>query len=94
MAGLSRFIRELQRRNVFRTGAVYLVVAWLLVQVAEILLGTFDSPGWVMRTIVIVLAVGFPIAVVLAWIYDVTSQRVSRTAEVDEEVLASAPDAR
>ena len=80
MAGLSQFIRELRRRHVFRTGAAYLVAAWLLMQVAEILLGTFDTPGWLMRGIVIVLAIGFPIAIILAWIYDITSHGIKRSA--------------
>ena len=72
MTKLSRFVEELRRRNVFRTGAAYLVIAWLLVQVADILLDAFSAPAWVLRSIVIALAVGFPIAVVLAWIYDLT----------------------
>ena len=94
VAGLSQFIRELRRRHVFRTGAAYLVAAWLLMQVAEILLGTFDTPGWLMRGIVIVLAIGFPIAIILAWIYDITSHGIKRSTEVDEEEPTSAPDAR
>ncbi len=66
----------------FRTGAAYLVAAWLLMQVAEILLGTFDTPGWLMRGIVIVLAIGFPIAIILAWIYDITSHGIKRSGRL------------
>ena len=82
MASGSRFIKELQRRNVFRTGAAYLVVTWLLVQISDIVLGAFAAPPWVLRTIVIILALGFPVAVVLAWIYEITAQGVMRTEQV------------
>ena len=73
MASISQFIKELRRRNVFRTGVAYVVVAWLLVQVADILLDTFAAPAWAMRVIVIAFAVGFPVVLVLAWIYEITA---------------------
>ena len=63
MASVSRFIKELQRRNVFRTGAAYLVVTWLLVQISDIVLGAFAVPAWALRAIVMALALGFPVAV-------------------------------
>lgn len=94
MTDLSQFIGELRRRNVLRTGVAYLVVAWLLIQIAEILLGAFGAPDWLLRAIVIVLAVGFPIAAVLAWVYEITSQGVKRSAELGEEGSVSVPDAR
>lgn len=94
VADLLRFIKELRRRNVFRTGVAYLIVAWLLVQIADILLGAFSASDWLLRGMVIMLAIGFPIAVVLAWIYDITSQGVKRSAEVDEDEPVSAGDGR
>lgn len=94
MPDFSLFIRELRRRNVFRTGAAYLVAAWLLVQIAEILLGAFGATDWLMRVIVIVLAIGFPIAVVLAWIYEITSHGVKRSDELDENAALPAASAR
>ncbi len=69
MASISQFIKELRRRDVFRTGVAYLVVAWLLVQLSDILLETFAAPTWAMRVIVIALAVGFPVVLILAWVY-------------------------
>ncbi len=75
------FVKELSRRKVIRTGAAYLLVAWLVVQVADILLETFAAPEWVMRALVIALAAGFVVAVALSWIYDVTSRGVERTGE-------------
>ena len=58
MVSVSQFINELHRRNVFRSGAAYVVIAWLLIQVFEILLGTFAAPAWAMRAVVTALAVG------------------------------------
>ncbi len=84
MASISQFIIELRRRNVFRSGAAYAVVAWLLVQVSDILLDTFAAPSWAMRAIVSALAVGFPVVLILAWVFDVTTQGVKRTAQVAE----------
>jgi TolB-like protein len=81
MANTLQFIKELRRRDVFRTGAAYLVAAWLLVQIFDILLGAFDAPAWVLRAIVIALTVGFPVALVLAWVYEITKHGVKRTAE-------------
>lgn len=94
MADFSLFIRELRRRNVFRTGAAYLVAAWLLVQIAEILLGAFGATDWLLRAFVIVLATGFPVAVVLAWIYEITSHGVKRSDELDEDAALPAAGAR
>ncbi len=94
MAKLSQFVLELQRRNVFRTGAAYLVIAWLLVQVADILLDAFDAADWVLRAVVVVLAIGFPIAIVLSWIYEITSRGVKRSDELESEEAVAAVDGR
>jgi len=69
---------------VFRSAAAYVVIAWLLIQVADILLDTFAAPAWAMRAIVVALAVGFPVALILAWVYDITTQGVTRTEVVSE----------
>jgi len=84
LISISRFINELRRRNVFRSGAAYVVVAWLLIQVSDILLGTFAVPAWAMRVIVVALAVGFPVVLMLAWLYEITTQGVKRTVQVSE----------
>ncbi|MCH7821542.1 MAG: tetratricopeptide repeat protein [Proteobacteria bacterium] len=89
MTDLSKFIGELQRRNVLRTGAAYLVAAWLLVQISDILLGAFGAADWMLRAIVIVLVVGFLITVVLAWLYEITSDGVMRSEELGEELSSS-----
>jgi hypothetical protein len=66
------FLTELRRRNVIRMAGLYLVGAWLLVQVAGTVLPMFEVPAWVARALVIVLALGFVPALVFAWIYELT----------------------
>ena len=64
------FFAELKQRKVFRVGAAYLVMAWLAVQVASIALPAFDAPGWAMRVFILVVALGFPIALMLSWAFE------------------------
>ena len=73
------FWRELTRRSVFQVAAAYCVVAWLLIQVASIVFPTFELPLWLLQSVIILAAIGFPVAVILAWIYDVTPEGVRRT---------------
>ncbi len=65
-------VAELKRRKVFKVGAAYLVVAWLAVQAASIGFPAFDAPPWVLRVFILIALIGFPIAVVMAWVFDVT----------------------
>jgi TolB-like protein len=74
---------ELRRRNVIRMAGLYIVGAWLVVQVAETLLPIFDTPGWVLKTLVVLLAIGFVPALVFSWIYELTPEGLKRDAEVD-----------
>jgi TolB-like protein/Tfp pilus assembly protein PilF len=80
---MKRFIAELKRRNVVRTVAAYLVVAWLLVQVGDVLLDTFAAPAWAMQALVIVLAIGLVVAFVMAWLYEFTAEGVRADADTD-----------
>lgn len=77
-----RFITELKRRNVFRVATAYAVVAWLLLQLADILLGNFGAPEWVFRSFAALLFLGFPLAVFLAWAYEMTPQGIRKTRDV------------
>ena len=77
------FIAELKRRNVFRVGIAYLIGSWLLAQIAELLLDTFNAPEWTMQFIVVVLMIGFPIAIFFAWAFELTPDGVKRESEVD-----------
>jgi TolB-like protein len=66
------FFSELKRRNVYKVGAAYLIVAWLGVQAASIGFPAFDAPPWVLRIFILIVFLGFPVAVVMAWVFDVT----------------------
>ncbi len=76
------FLAELRRRNVIRMAGVYLVGAWLMVQVTETLLPIFDTPAWVLKTLVALLALGFVPALVFSWLYELTPEGLKRDAEV------------
>ena len=79
------FLAELKRRNVIRMAGLYLVGAWLVVQVAGTLLPMFGAPGWIARSVVILLAIGFVPALVFAWVFEVTPDGLKRDAEVPAE---------
>jgi Amidohydrolase family len=76
------FFSELKRRHVDKVALAYGVVAWLLIQIASILLPAFDVPAWVMETLIILLALGFIIAVFISWSFEMTPEGMKRTAEV------------
>lgn len=77
-----RFVAELRRRNVFRMAGLYLVGAWLVTQVAGTLLPMFEAPAWIARTVVILLAIAFVPALVLAWVFELTPDGLKRDADV------------
>ena len=73
------FFGELRRRNVFKVGAAYIVVAWLLILLADIVFSAASSPAWAVTFITFVLALGFPAAVLLAWTYEITPRGIRKT---------------
>ena len=75
---------ELKRRHVFRIGIAYLVVSWLVLQVIGVVTPMLDLPVWLGKTVLILLAVGFPIALVIAWAFEMTPEGVKRTNDLDE----------
>jgi TolB-like protein/Tfp pilus assembly protein PilF len=83
---------ELRRRHVFKVGAAYLVAAWLIAQVLDLVLDAFPSPDWVMQVALILLAVGFAIALLLAWAYEMTPDGIRR--ETGDESGAGVPPRR
>lgn len=76
------FIEELKTRKVFRAAAAYLLVAWLLLQVADVVVPALRLPDWTLTLILVLIALGFPLAVVLAWIYDLTPHGIRRQSSV------------
>ena len=81
-ARVKQFFVELKRRKVYRVAVGYVVVAWVLVQVATQVFPFFEVPTWTVRLIILALCLGFPIAVVLAWAYDITPSGIKRTEDV------------
>ena len=88
------FWEELKRRHIFRVSATYAVVAWLLVQVAAVVLPAFELPSWILQTFLAFIALGFVVALVLAWIYDLTPQGLKRTDDMSEADRAVLPIGR
>jgi hypothetical protein len=76
---MSNFFEELKRRRVFRVAASYAVVAFIIMQLVEIIFPMFNFPQWTQQFIVIVVLFGFPIAVILSWIFDKTPQGYIKT---------------
>ncbi|MCZ6475508.1 MAG: hypothetical protein O6700_04225, partial [Gammaproteobacteria bacterium] len=70
------FLGDIKRRKVFQVAAVYVVVAWLLIQVVDVVGAPLNLPSWIDAVVIVLLAVGFPIAVILAWAFDLTPQGV------------------
>jgi len=77
------FLGELKRRNVFRVAIAYTVTSWLVAQVAELALESFGAPDWVMKTLLLVLALGLPFALIFAWAYEMTPEGIKRERDVD-----------
>ena len=79
---LPGFFAELKRRNVFRVAAAYAVVAWLVIQIATQVFPFFDIPNWTVRLVVLLLSLGFPIALLLAWVFELTPEGIKRSEDV------------
>ncbi len=74
---------ELKRRNVFRVGIAYTVSAWLILQVADIVLDNIPAPDWVMQVIMVLLAIGLPVALLFAWAFELTPEGIKKEKDVD-----------
>jgi TolB-like protein len=78
---MTSFFTELKRRNVYKVAIAYAAVAWLLIQLASILFPTFGAPPWVMQVFVVLVALGFPFAMILAWAFELTPEGIQRTGD-------------
>jgi hypothetical protein len=74
---------ELKRRKVFRVAFAYVFIAWLVAQVLQLTFESFGTPDWAIKTVLVLLAVGFPLALFLAWAYEITSDGVKRDHEAN-----------
>lgn len=79
-----KFFTELKRRKVYRVAVAYAVMAWLLIQIATQTLPFFEIPAWTVRLIIVALVLGFPVALLLSWAFDLTPSGIRRTDELDE----------
>ena len=83
--GKPSFFAELKRRNVYKVAIAYAVVGWLLIQVATQVFPFFEIPNWVVRLVVLVILIGFPIALVISWAFELTPEGLKRTETADAE---------
>ena len=77
------FFTELQRRNVVRVGLAYTVIAWVIAQVAEFAFESFGAPDWTIKSVVVLLLLGLPIALTFAWVYEMTPEGLKKEKDVD-----------
>src|ERR1044072_6669430 len=76
---MATFFAELQRRNVYKVAAAYAVVGWLLIQIATQVFPFFEIPNWAVRLTVLAIIIGFPMALVIAWAFELTPEGIKRT---------------
>jgi TolB-like protein len=89
-ATLKNFFSELKRRNVYKVAVAYAIVGWLLVQVATQVFPFLEIPNWVVRLVIAVVAIGFPIALVIAWAFEATPEGIKRTEVADAMPVSAA----
>lgn len=77
------FFNELKRRNVIRVGIAYAVISWLIMQFSDVVLNNIEAPVWVFKVIMLILAIGFPIALIFAWAFEMTPDGLKKEKDVD-----------
>ncbi len=82
-------LKELLQRKVFRGIGIYVLVAWIIMQAAEIVLPAFNLPEWTLRFIIIGLVLGLPVVAVFAWLFDVTPEGIKRDSEIDRSAQST-----
>src|SRR5437588_12470675 len=80
---IENFFAELKRRNVYKVAVAYIIAGWALSQGIAQVFPVFDIPNWIIRFIVVLIIIGFPIALVLAWAFELTPEGLKRTEDVD-----------
>lgn len=88
------FFGELKRRNVYKVAVAYLVAGWALTQGIAQVFPVFDVPNWVVRLIVFLMIIGFPIALIFAWAFEITPEGVKSTADADAMLPSARPSNR
>jgi len=88
---IDNFFAELKRRNVYKVAVAYAIVGWLLVQIATQVFPFLEIPTWIVRLVIVLVAAGFPIALVIAWAFELTPEGIKRTEDVDPAASARQP---
>src|SRR6266700_4331740 len=85
---IDNFFAELRRRNVYKVAVAYAVVAWLVIQAASIFLPAFNAPQWAMQIVILIVVVGFPIALAFSWAFEITPEgiKLESESEADESI--------
>src|SRR3977135_1430077 len=86
MSERASFFAGVKRRNVYKVAVAYAIVGWLLVQVATQVFPFFEIPNWAVRLIVLAIVIGFPIALLIAWAFELTPEGLKRAEDVDRNV--------
>lgn len=94
MSESRNFFTELKRRNVYKVAIAYAVVGWLAIQIATTVFPVLQIPTWVVRLVLALVAIGFPIALVIAWAFEATPEGIKRTEDVDGSPASSGPKHR
>src|SRR5207245_1354653 len=79
------FFAELKRRNVYKVAVAYAIVSWLLVQIATQVFPFFEIPNWAVRLVVLLLILGFPVALILSWAFEITPEGIKRESEIEHD---------
>src|SRR5205823_151899 len=85
------FFAELKRRNVYKVAVAYAVAGWVIAQIATQIFPFLEIPNWVVRLVIVLIAIGFPIALVIAWAFEATPEGIKRTEDVDLAGAAKQP---
>ena len=80
------FFTELKRRNVFRMGIAYVVVAWVLLQAVDFTLDIISAPNWVMQVFFLAAVVGLPVVLIFSWVFEITPEGIKLESEIDRSI--------
>ncbi len=85
---------ELKRRNVFKAVVAYIITAWLVLQIADVVLNNIEAPGWIFQVLMLFLGLGLPLVIVFAWAFEMTPEGLKRESEVDRSQSITAQTGR
>ena len=84
---------ELKRRNVFRVAIAYVIAAWLVLQVSELVLDAIEAPAWVLKALLLLAALGLPIVLLFSWAYELTPDGLKKEQDLEEEMQSKLMEA-